>query len=231
MTNRRRTLPLIATALAVLAGFAHAQPTGDDPAQLGNGLLVLLAAGAVAWFRDSPIGKRVDGKVTVAAFAMLVGAALAVGFETVGLLGFTPFVEALGRWWGAAAAGLIVGAEAVFGVSLYRYGARALKRDAETGALTIDAAAVNAAIAGFVPAGQAPAAATAVAFVLDAAKMLLGREPLGASLTALYPLIARYAQHPAVLTDDLRATIQTQVLEALRAAGQAGVDLGQDPLP
>ncbi len=234
MSTRRKPLVLAAaaTAVAVLAGFALAQAAiGEDPTQLGNGLLVLLTAGAVAWFRDTPIGQRVDGKVTVTAFAMLAGGALAVGFETVGLLGFSPFVEALGRWWGAAAAGLIVGAEAVFGVSLYKYGARALKRDSETGKITIDPTALGDLTTGLQPAAQAKPPATAVAFILDTAKMLLGREPLGAALTALYPLITQYAQDPAVLTDDLRAKIQTQVLEALRAAGLTGVDLGQDPIP
>lgn len=232
MTARTRTRLTIALAitLAALAGLAFAQTApGEDPAQLGNGLLVLLTAGAVAWFRETPIGKRVDGALTVPAFAMLTGAALSTGFETIGLLGFSPFVDALGRWWGATAAGLIVGAEAVFGVSLYRYGARALKRDPETGKLTVDPTVLAEAAGELMPANASPTARTAVAFVLDAARALLGREPLGEAMNAIYPLLVRYAQHPAVLTDQLRLDIQAQVLDVLRKAGLVGVDLGQDP--
>jgi hypothetical protein len=76
------------------------------------------------------------------------------------------------------------------------------------------------------PAAPAGPLSSPVAFVLDTAERILGRTPVGATLTALLPLIQQYAQHPAVLTDDLRATIQGQVLKALQSLDPgAGQDL------
>jgi hypothetical protein len=173
----------------------------------------------VAWYRATPVGERIDGVVTVALFAMLTGAVVATALQLVGLLLFQPFHDVLGPLWGAAAAGLVAGIEAVFGVSITKYAAGLFKR-APDGKVTVT---VPPALIGDGPVGPTP-----VAFILDAAERLLGRTPIGAALTALLPLITRYAQHPAVLTDDLRAQLQGQVLAALQSAGLLGTDVGQD---
>lgn len=228
MTHRLRTI-LTRTAAIVsvlmLAAVALAQAEAVNLADLANGVdnlaLVALIAGAVAWYRATPLGKRIDGVVTVAAFAMIAGAVLAVVLARIDLLAWQPFADSLGRWWGAAAAGVVAAVEAVFGVSITKYAAGLLKRDA-SGKVQVDAGAAVGLLPGAAPSGPL---ATPVAFILDTAERILGRTPVGATLTALLPLIQQYAQHPAVLTDDLRATIQGQVLAALQ---RLDPDAGQD---
>lgn len=225
MTARTPYRILVATAAALLVAVAHAQGELAALAQgVDNLALVGLIAGAVAWYRATPVGKRIDGVVTVALFAMLAGAVIATALQGLGLLLFVPFHDVLGPWWGAAAAGLVAGIEAVFGVSITKYAVGLFKR-APDGTVTISAP--DALTPGH-DHGSQPAGPTPVAFILDAAERLLGRTPVGAALTALLPLITRYAQHPAVLTDDLRAQLQGQVLAALQSAGLLGTDVGQD---
>lgn len=230
MTHRLRTI-LTRTAAVVsvlmLAAVALAQAEAVNLADLANGVdnlaLVALIAGAVAWYRATPLGKRIDGVVTVAAFAMIAGAVLAVVLARIDLLAWQPFADALGRWWGAAAAGVVAAVEAVFGVSITKYAAGLFQRG-QDGKVALQPGAVVGLLPG---AGAAPSGplATPVAFILDTAERILGRTPVGATLTALLPLIQQYAQHPAVLTDDLRATIQGQVLAALQ---RLDPDAGQD---
>lgn len=222
MTARTPYRILIATTAALLVAVAHAQGELAALAQgVDNLALVGLIAGAVAWYRATPVGKRIDGVVTVALFAALAGAVIATALQGLGLLLFVPFHDVLGPWWGAAAAGLVAGIEAVFGVSITKYAVGLFKR-APDGSVQVD-------ITQHLPrADDTQAGVTPVAFILDAAERLLGRTPVGAALTALLPLISRYAQHPAVLTDDLRAQLQGQVLAALQSAGLLGTDVGQD---
>jgi hypothetical protein len=231
MTDRtRRTLGRLKVALAALSlvAVALAQGEGVNLADLANGVdnlaLVALIAGAVAWYRATPLGKRIDGVLTVALFAMVAGAVLTVALQAVGLLAWQPFADVLGRWWGAAAAGIVAAVEAVFGVSITKYAAGLFQRG-QDGKVALQPGAVVGLLPSQ-PAAPAGPLSSPVAFVLDTAERILGRTPVGATLTALLPLIQQYAQHPAVLTDDLRATIQGQVLKALQSLDPgAGQDL------
>jgi hypothetical protein len=228
MAHARSTLRTLALlALLMLCSVALAQAAVNGDAEQGVGMLTLLAliAGAVSWLRSMPAFDKIDGPVTVPLFALIVGAVLGVGSQVLGLLTWQPFHDLLGPIWGAAAAGLVAGVEAVFGVSIAKYLGVVLKRG-DDGRVSLNTGAVRELAQGAV--GDRSHLATPVAFVLDAAERILGRTPTGAALTAVLPLIQQYAQHPAVLTDDLRATLQGRVLDALRSAGLVGEDVGQD---
>jgi hypothetical protein len=221
LTITRARVAILAATLFALAGLAYAQSLGDAAIGIGHLELVALIAGAVAWLRATPLGKTIDGPITVPLFAMVVGLAVGAGAEILGLLTANPF-DVLAAPWSGAAFGFIAAIEAVFGVSIVKYVAGVFRRG-DDGKVTVDTSKILNA-AGEI-ATEAGASATPVAFALDFAARLLGREPIGAALTALYPVIVQYAQHPAVLTDDLRARIQAQVLDALSSAGLVGQDL------
>lgn len=225
MTTRTRYA--LSIAAAALAGVAFAQGADAGALETPSGahpLLLLVIGGAVAWLRSTPLFERIDGPVTVPLFAMVVGGIVGAGGELVGALDFEA-TSALGTGWSGAAGGILAAIETVFGVSLVRYFGKALRRD-ESGKLEIDADAVLE--AGKELAAGAPKAGpigTAVAFALETAERLLGQAPGGAALVALYPVILKWAQSPEVLTDDVRAKIQTDVLGALNRAGLIGQDL------
>lgn len=214
----------LAIAAAALAGVALAQngapietPSGAHP------LLLLVIGGAVAYLRSTPVFERIDGPATVPLFAMIVGAIVGAGGELIGAIEFET-TAVLGSPWAGAAGGILAAIETVFGVSLIRYFGKVLRRG-DDGRLEVD---VPAAIeAGREALGAKPEGpvANAVAFLLDTAERLLGQAPTGAALVALYPLIVKYAQAPEILTDDVRAKIQTDVLGALSRAGLIGQDL------
>ncbi|MFU8868666.1 hypothetical protein [Natronococcus sp.] len=225
MTTRTRYA--LSIAAAALAGVAFAQ--GADVGALetpsgANPLLLLVIGGAVAYLRSTPLFAKIDGPATVPLFAMVVGGVVGAGGELIGAIE-TGATSVLGAPWSGAAAGILAAIEAVFGVSLFRYLGKVLRRDAATGKLEIDAKeAIVAAkeIAGAKPEGPV---GTAVAFLLDTAERMLGQAPTGAALVALYPTIVKWAQAPELLTDDVRAKIQTDVLGALNRAGLIGQDL------
>jgi len=223
MTTRTRYV--LAIAAAALAGVALAQngagsietPSGAHP------LLLLVIGGAVAWLRSTPLFEKIDGPVIVPLFAMVVGGVVGAGGELSGALDFEA-TSALGAGWSGAAGGILAAIETVFGVSLVRYFGKVLRRD-ESGKLKVDASELVEAgkeLSGAAPAGPV---GTAVAFLLDTAERMLGQAPTGAALVALYPVILKWAQSPEILTDDVRAKIQSEVLVALNRAGLVGQDL------
>lgn len=223
-----RTLVALAlfVSLAALLGAAFAQATGGDPVSEGgiNAILVALVGGAVAWLRETPLFEKIDGPVTVPLFALVTGGVVGAGGDLLGLL--QPDVTAvLGEGWAGAAAGLIAGVEAVFGVSLVRYFAKVVRRD-DSGQLRVSPSEALAAGRDVLAGDAAPGPVqTAVGFVLDVAQRILGQTPGGGALAAIYPLLVKYAQAPEVLTDDVRARIQSEVLLALKRAGLVGQDL------
>lgn len=224
MTTRTRYA--LSIAAAALAGVAFAQGADVGALETPSGahpLLLLVIGGAVAYLRSTPLFEKIDGPATVPLFAMVVGGLVGAGGELIGAI--TPDeTAALGAPWSGAAAGILAAIETVFGVSLVKYFAKVVRRD-ESGKVELDVpAAVDAAkeIAGPAVVGKA---GTAVAFVLDTAEKMLGQIPGGAALVALYPVILKWAQSPEILTDDVRAKIQTDVLGALNRAGLIGQDL------
>jgi hypothetical protein len=131
-----------------------------------------------------------------------VGASAGALLQLANALAYQPYA-AWATPLGGLAYGALVAASAVFGVSLFNYGAK--KVSSTTVAIT--------------PAN------TAIQFITDLLKQRFALAiPVGA-WNAVSGLLSRYALHEGVLTDDLRATIQRQVLDALRAAGLPGVDL------
>lgn len=223
MTTRTRYV--LAIAAAALAGVALAQngagsietPSGAHP------LLLLVIGGAVAYLRSTPIFEKIDGPATVPLFALVVGGIVGAGGELLGALDFEA-TAVLGAPWSGMAGGILAAIETVFGVSLVRYFGKVLRRG-EDGKIEVDVGAALEAGRDVIGAKVEGPIANAVAFLLDTAERLLGQAPTGAALVALYPLIVKYAQAPEILTDDVRAKIQTDVLGALSRAGLIGQDL------
>jgi hypothetical protein len=202
LSRGRRTLAIL-LALTI-ASVAFAMDVPFDPAAWGGNPVVAIAAliAFVAWFRSTPYGARVDGPIIVPAFTLAVGASAGALLQLANALAYQPYA-AWATPLGGLAYGALVAASAVFGVSLFNYGAK--KVSSTTVAIT--------------PAN------TAIQFITDLLKQRFALAiPVGA-WNAVRGLLSRYALHEGVLTDDLRATIQRQVLDALRAAGLPGVDL------
>lgn len=212
--------------LALLATMSVGMAQGDDPAgpQAGYGFLVAMISGAVAAIRSTKWGSRIDGVVQVGALATVVGGAL--GVPLVLIPGFLWAEGALLQTLTWPLSGLLLGASAginaVFGVSILTYLNKIVQR--EGGKTTLATAEILRLATQAVPLNTE----TPFGFVWSAATAILtplGLSPVGKWLDALQPILTHWAQHPAVLTDDIRATIQTQVLHALTKAGLPGQDL------
>lgn len=221
MKLKRWLYALGAALLLTLGGVALAQNgDGGEGGGLGYLFLVSSIAGAVAAVRQTPWGKRIDGPFQVGVLAVLIGLPLGPLFITLGLIDWTgehALLQSLLPWpWNAALLGAACGIAAVFNVSIFAYLAKVIRREG----------GLNTAGLLELARAQLPGTDTSpTGFVWKAATLLLNRTPTGAALTAIGPLLGEYAQHPAILTDDLRAEIQRRVLEALRRAGLVGVDL------
>lgn len=226
MTTRTRYALAIAAAALVGVVFAQVEvaSAGLETPSGANPLLLLVIGGAVAYLRSTPIFAKIDGPATVPLFALVVGGIIGAGGELVGAIDVDA-TAVLGAPWSGAAAGILAAVETVFGVSLFRYLGKILRRDAATGKLEVDVREAIVAGKELVGAKAAGPVGTAVAFLLDTAERMLGQAPTGAALVALYPMIVKWAQSPEVLTDDVRAKIQTDVLGALNRAGLVGQDL------
>ena len=203
-STQRFTLVLAVVTFALLAGVAFAMDVPFDPVTWGgNPAIALLAlTGFIAWLRSTPFGQRLDGPVLVPLVTVAVGAAAGAGLQLANLLTYAPYAT----WTsplGGLAYGALIAASAVTGVSLFNYGA------AKVATRTTITTAAN----------------TAAAFIADLLKKRFAGSIPVAAWNAVSGVLAEYATSDAVLTDDLRATIQAKVLAALRAAGLGGVDL------
>ena len=207
-------------ALALLFGRALAQD-GDfsfDPVGWGaNPALATLAlAGAVAWLRQTRWGQNLDGPVHVALVAALIGAAGGVFLQYRGYLTLDPYAG-FALPLGGILYGLAIAVNAVFGVSLFNYGTKKVKLAlaAPSPALGfIDGAAAGGSLAN-----------TAIQFILDYLRGLVGQAQLPKAIEAVAPLLAQLLQSPVILTDDVRAELQSKVLTLVRKAGLVGQDL------
>lgn len=224
---RQRSHRLLPALLLALSGAAIAQGTAPDlpnlgiPELLSHLGLVAVIAGAVDFIRN--LRKGADGKprmqepLHIGALAVLIGAALGTLATRLPWFTWGPddgIVQALGWPLSGIVLGAVCGIEAVFGVNLVKYW---LKQRGQ-------AAAPLAIVSGMLPSSVHPL----VKVALDLARAALPNASAtrwNLALEALGPVIAELAQSDAVLTPDVRATIQKQVLRALEKAGLVGRDL------
>lgn len=203
---------LLLTALFALAAFALAQDVTFDPRAWGSDpVLALLAlTGTVAWLRLTKWGAGLDGPVRVAAatgaIGIVGGAALQIG-HVLTVLPFADYNSPLG----GILYGLALAFTAVTGVSVFNY----LGSKVRTQTITISTGEL-----GFLAAPQNAASD----FILGLVRQAVGNVKLPAGIEAVAPLLAQFAQSEAILTDELRARLQQQVLTLLRKAGLVGVD-------
>jgi len=199
-TLRAAVITIAALIVALVATVAFAQDSITfDPIAWGSnpGLALTALIGAVAWLRQTPLGKRVDGPLLVPAVTAGIGAVGGALLEVTGLLTLEHFA-AHPDPWGGVLYGLALAFSAVTGVSLFNYGASKLRPERQP---------------------------SAVQWVVDQVRALVPLPSLPAALAAVAPLLAELAQSEAVLTDDLRADLQGRLLTLLRKAGLTGVDL------
>lgn len=173
-------------------------------------------AGAVAWIRNTNWGSRIDGPAPVALLSLAVGAAGGVALQLTHMLTALPYSE-----WRVPLGGLAYGASlAVFnitGLAIWSY----LGSKVRPISVNVSDGLVPLAFAG---AQERPGSSVAD-FILGLVKNAVSAAKLPAALVAVAPLLAQFAQSEAILTDDLRSTLQGKVLSILRKAGLAGVDL------
>lgn len=154
----------------------------------------------VAWFRTTPSGKRVDGPIIVPAFTLALGGATGAFLQFANLLAYEPYAS-WGTPLGGIAYGLLTGASAVAGVSLFNYGAGKL---ADGGGIVRE---------------------TATNFIVNFLKARFGESIPGRAWEAVGPLILQFGASDVVLTDEMRRELQAKILAALRKAGLVGQDL------
>lgn len=191
---------LAALAVALLATIAYAQDAITfDPVAWGSnpGLALTALIGAVAWLRQTPLGKRVDGPILVPLVTAVTGSIGGALLEVTGMLTLDQFAQQPDPW-GGVLYGLALTFTAVTGVSLFNYGASKLRPEKQP---------------------------SVTQWVIDQVKALVPIPKLPAALAAVAPLLAELAQSEAVLTDELRSDLQGRLLTLLRKAGLAGVDL------
>jgi hypothetical protein len=202
-TPSRAARSFLRFAVAVAAlGFtaaAFAQDLGMplDPAAWGSNpaLAIAAVAGIVAYLRSMPWASKIDGAALVGAFTLAVGAALGAFVQVVGALTVEPYAA----WTmplGGLAYGALAGLSAVLGMSLFNYGAAKLRKTATE---------------------------SVTEYLFGLLRQKFGGEAPAGAVAALAPIISEYGG--LLLTDDLRATLQVKVMNALRSAGQTGVDL------
>lgn len=220
--GRRLAWLLWAAMAAVLMLFSVAvAQDGEftfDPMAWGRDpvLATLTLAGAVAWLRQTPLGRAVDGAARVALVTGAVGALAGALLQVREYLAVDPYAG----WpipWGGIAYGLAIAVNAVFGVSLFNYGAKKVS-------LAVAGANTNAApsLTG-VPVEALTNAA--VEWVLKYVRGLVSEAQVPSALRALAPLISELLQSNLVLNDEVRAELQGRVLTLLRKAGLVGKDL------
>lgn len=203
------TLVSIARAQGVPAEFVF------SPIEWGaNPVVAAIAlAGAVVWIRNTAWGSRIDGPVPVAALSIGVGAAGGVALQFGQMLTALPYSE-----WRVPLGGLAYGVSlAIFnitGLAVWSYLGSKLRTVNVT--MANDTAALALA---------APNTQSITDFILSFVRGAVSAAQLPAALVAVAPLLAKFAQSELILTDELRSSLQGQVLKVLRKAGLTGPDL------
>lgn len=144
-----------------------------------------------------------DGPILVPVFSAALGAVLGAVGQFQSMLTVVPFAE-----WSFPIGGLLYGASCALsgtiGLNVVEYVARLFNRS------KTDPVATTLAL---VATGQSP---NAGAWIMQTAKGMVPSNRVSAALELLAPLIARHAD--SVLTDELRAELQTRIHKTLRDA-------------
>lgn len=156
----------------------------------------------------------IDGPFKVAGVAVIIGSAGGSALQFVGILTVVPYAD-----MSAPLGGIAYGASlALFnatGIAVWNY----LTGKVRPISVNVSDGLVPLAFAG------AQAQSTASDFILGLVKNAVGAAQLPAALVAVAPLLAQFAQSDVILTDEVRSSIQAQVLKLLKRAGLIGVDL------
>lgn len=209
----------VGVLIITIASIARAQGADEiswNPVDWGrNPILAALAlAGAVQMIRLK--WPTIDGPFRVAALSAGIGSVAGALLDFFNLLTVEPFAG-LATPLGGITYGLALALFNATGIAVWNYFTGKLRP------VTVNVSE------GLVPlafsSSQSPSPTD---FVVGLVKNAVGAAKLPAAFTALAPLLAQLAQSEAVLTDDLRSTLQARVISVLRAAGLTGVDLRGD---
>lgn len=208
----QRSWPLL--ALLVLTGLAFAQDFNWSPIEWGsNPAIAALALGGITQMLRLK-WPAIDGPFKVAGVAVIIGSAGGAVLQFIGLLTVLPYAD-----MNAPLGGIAYGASlALFnatGIAVWNY----LTGKVRPISVNVSDGLVPLAFAG------AQAQSTASDFILGLVKNAVGAAQLPAALVAVAPLLAQFAQSDVILTDEVRSSIQAQVLKLLKRAGLIGVDL------
>ena len=201
---------------ALFGGYAFAQDVSWNPVDWGSNpvLAALALAGAVQMLRLK--WPTIDGPFKVAGVSAGVGAVGGGALDYLNLLSVAPYTD-LATPLGGIAYGLSLALFNATGIAVWNY----LTGKVRPVNVTVTDGLVPLAFAG---AQERPGSSVAD-FILGLVKNAVGAAQLPAALVAVAPLLAQFAQSEAILTDDLRSTLQGKVLGVLRQAGLVGVDL------
>lgn len=199
--------------ILALVGLVFAQDISWNPVDWGSNpvLAAIALAGTVQMLRLK--WPTIDGPFKVAGVSAGVGAVGGGALDYLNLLTVAPYTD-LATPLGGIAYGLSLALFNATGIAVWNY-------------LTGKVRPVNVTVAdGLVPLAFASSAQQSVTdFILGLVKNAVSAAKLPAALVAVAPLLAQFAQSEAILTDDLRSTLQGKVLGLLRQAGLVGVDL------
>lgn len=206
-----RFLPVL--LILALVGLVFAQDISWNPVDWGSNpvLAALALAGFVQMLRLK--WPTIDGPFKVAGVSAGVGTVGGAALDYFNLLTVAPYADLITPL-GGIAYGLSLALFNATGIAVWNY-------------LTGKVRPVNVTVAdGLVPlAFAASGQQTVTDFILGLVKNAVSAAKLPAALVAVAPLLAQFAQSEAILTDDLRSTLQGKVLGLLRQAGLVGVDL------
>lgn len=199
--------------ILALVGLVFAQDISWNPVDWGSNpvLAAIALAGAVQMLRLK--WPTIDGPFKVAGVSAAVGSVGGGALDYLNLLTVAPYTD-LVTPLGGIAYGLSLALFNATGIAVWNY-------------LTGKVRPVNVTVAdGLVPLSLANTGQQTVTdFILGLVRNAVSAAKLPAALVAVAPLLAQFAQSEAILTDDLRSTLQGKVLGVLRQAGLVGVDL------
>lgn len=194
---------LCISAVALAQAFDVPAFNFDMLTELGKNPLFMASAvvGIVTAIRKSQ--PWLDGPVLVPAFGALVGAVLGALVQLASMLTVEPFA-AMNFPWGGLAYGALCALSGTVGLNLIDYVASLFRPKTDPVATTL----------ALVATGQSP---NAGAWIVETVKGLVPRNKVTKALEELAPVIRQFAG--SLLTDELRAELQTKIHTTLRKAG------------